>query len=262
TVLIGNIRSKPTGTRAYTRLGMIWDAGFQMGCPDRIMVPEPIGFFPDGGLWLQRKVPGRVSSDLLPTEKGVDLVQQIASASHKLHQANISTTRTHTMSDELRILHEKLLLVSQQEKSFSGAIDRILEASAKLGSSVENSFPAGIHRDFYSDQVIVDDKDLYIIDFDLFCEGDPGLDIGNFIGHITEQSLRVLGDPKALLDREEAMEEAFVACSGEKVRAAVKAYATLTLVRHIYISTLIKERRPFTGALIELCKDRLNITSG
>ena len=98
---------------------------------------------------------------------------------------------------------------------------------------------------------------LFLIDFDLHCEGDPGLDIGNFLGHITEQSLRALGDPQALADREQALEERFVALSGEATRAAVQAYATLTLVRHIHLSTLFPERRPFTSRLLELCEERL-----
>ena len=100
---------------------------------------------------------------------------------------------------------------------------------------------------------------LYLVDLDLYCDGDPGLDIGNFLGHITEQSLRVLGDPRALADLERAMEERFVELSGEATRAAVRAYATLTLVRHVYLSTLFAERRPFTGTLLELCEERLGV---
>jgi len=38
----------------------------------------------------------------------------------------------------------------------------------------------------------------------------------------------------------------------------VRSYTTLTLVRHIYISTQIAERRPFTEALLELCEQRLD----
>src|SRR5437773_3836244 len=33
---------------------------------------------------------------------------------------------------------------------------------------------------------------VWLLDFDLYCQGDPALDIGNFVGHLTEQSLRTL----------------------------------------------------------------------
>ena len=55
------------------------------------------------------------------------------------------------------------------------------------------------------------------------------------------------------------MEELFVELSGERTRVAVRVYATLTFVRHIYLSTLFPERRPFTGKLIELCEERLEV---
>src|SRR5207244_1225208 len=66
-------------------------------------------------------------------------------------------------------------------------------------------------------------------------------------------------DPEALVDQERAMEERFVELSGV-APAAVRAYATLTLVRHVYLSTLFPERRPFTQSLIELGEARLGVT--
>lgn len=41
------------------------------------------------------------------------------------------------------------------------------------------------------------------------------------------------------------------------MRAAVRAYATLTLARHIYLSMLFEDRRPLTETILELCEDRL-----
>src|SRR2546428_263470 len=55
------------------------------------------------------------------------------------------------------------------------------------------------------------------------------------------------------------MEERFVELCGV-APAAIRAYATLTLVRHVYLSTLFPERRPFTQSLIELCEARLGVT--
>ena len=84
------------------------------------------------------------------------------------------------------------------------------------------------------------------------------MDIGNFLGHITEQSLRTLGSPDALLEVEQAMEDRFVELSGEATRPRVQAYKTFTIARHIYLSTQFPERRPFTERLLELCEERLS----
>jgi thiamine kinase-like enzyme len=116
--------------------------------------------------------------------------------------------------------------------------------------------------------VLVDRDRLWLVDLDLCCQGEPALDIGNFIAHITEQSLRQLGDPTAMGDREAALTEAFIQAwlsSGESgipswtdtdLRQAIAHYTLLSLVRHIHISTRIPARHPLTETLLTLCETR------
>ena len=161
------------------------------------------------------------------------------------------------MRDELRILREHLPLVARDRPDWQPRLSRILDACDRLGATVSEPPTCGIHRDFYSAQVVVEQARIWLLDFDLYCRGDAALDIGNFIGHLTEQSLRTFGDPAALADREKAMEERFVELAGKAARTRVRAYATLTLVRHIYLSTLSPDRIPWTERLIQLCEQRL-----
>jgi hypothetical protein len=254
--LIGKVRAKGTDINSYQLQQSLWNTGFSDDSEDGISVPEPMGIVPEFQMWLQRKVPGEIATNLLAKPNGIALAKRIAEASHKLHQANIPPKRRHTMADELRILHERLPMVAQLYPHLQKRLERVLEACENLGVATPEPQLLGIHRDFYPDQVIVDGNRLYLLDLDLYCEGNPGLDIGNFIGHITEQSLRTLGSPDALAEQEIALEEHFVKLSGEATRAAVHSYTTLTLVRHIYISTQFAERRPFTEALLELCEER------
>ncbi len=256
--LVGKVRAKGTDINSYQLQQSLWNGGFSDDSEDGISVPEPMGIVPEFQMWLQRKVPGTLAIKLLPEPNGIPLAQRIAEAAHKLHQAGIPPKRRHRMADELRILHERLPMVAQLYPHLPRRLERVLEACENLGAATPEPQLRGIHRDFYPDQVIVDGHRLYLLDLDLYCEGDSGLDIGNFIGHITEQSLHTLGSPDALADREVALEERFVELSGEATRAAVRSYTTLTLVRHIYISTQFAERRPFTEALLELCEQRLS----
>jgi aminoglycoside phosphotransferase (APT) family kinase protein len=207
-------------------------------------------------MWLQRKVRGTLASELLPSPKGVSLARRIAKAIHKVHQAQVPTDRSHTIADELAILHECLPGLNP---AWATRIEAILAACDKLAAHLPTPKPCGIHRDFYPAQVIVDRRRLYLIDFDLYCVGDPALDVGNFIGHVTEQSLRSFGDATALRECEQAMEDRFVELSGQTTRSAVRAYATFTLVRHIYLSTQFAERAAFTEPLMELCEHRLQL---
>ena len=258
-ILLGKVRAKGLDRAGYRLAESLREAGFDPTSEDDIAVPRPLGMIPEFQMWLQEKVPGTEATDLFTGPNGIQLATRIAEASHKLHCADIPPRRRHTMADELAILHERLPAVAQMQPQWATSLARILEACDRLGGSVPAPAFRGIHRDFYADHVILDGSVLYLIDFDLYCEGDPALDIGNFMGHLTEQAMRTLGDPEVLMDREEALQERFLELSGVHHRPAIRAYALLTLVRHIWISTRLPERRPFTECVLELCRQRLDI---
>jgi hypothetical protein len=255
--LIGKVRARRSGNEGLRQLETIWNAGFTSDSADGISVPEPIGVISEFQMWFQRKVPGVTATALLSGAGGVALARQIAAAAHKLHGAQLTTERTHTMADELRILRECLAKVAALKPDGLRRLEKLMNAVEKLGASFAPAGLCGIHRDFYPAQVIVDGLHLCLIDFDLFCAGDPGLDLGNFIAHMIESSLRETGDPNANALAAEALENRFVVLSGEAMRVSVRAYTTLTLVRHIYLSTQFPERAHTTEALLELCERRL-----
>lgn len=262
--LLGKIRAKGTDYATYHLQQALWNQGFAADSPDGYCVPEPVGIIPDWRMCLQRRVPGVSAAELLPTPRGVPLARRLASLADKLHCTPVPTLKTHTLADELRILHERLPQVSQRYPHWRTRIERVLSACDALASILPSHLSvAGIHRDFYSDQVLVDGDRLWLVDLDLYCQGHPALDIGNFIAHITEQSLRQLGDPNAMADRETALREAFVQASSPSpksaatLRGAIEIYAVLTLVRHIHISTRISARQLYTQAILALCETRL-----
>jgi Phosphotransferase enzyme family len=257
--LLGKARAKGLDRATYEVVQSLWRGRFGADSEDGIHVPEPIGVIPAFHMWLQCKVEGVVATELVAKPGGVALASRIAEAAYKLQQAGILPRRCHTMVDELRILRERLSIVAQMKPLWAGRLQRLLEACDRLGAATPGLRPRGIHRDLYADQVLVNGSRLYLLDFDLYCLGDPGLDVGNFLGHLTEQSLRTAGHPDGLANVEEALEERFVALCGEAVRTPVQAYATLTLVRHIWLSTQFSDRRPFTEPLLELCEQRLGL---
>lgn len=98
------------------------------------------------------------------------------------------------------------------------------------------------------------------MDLDLYCKGDPAVDLGNFIAHMTEYSLRTWGNPDALVRKEQILKTAFLAKQSPNnphLSQAIDIYIILTLLRHIAISWRIPNRHHHIPALIELCGDRL-----
>lgn len=255
--LIGKIRAKGTDVRSYEVQQALYQSGFREDSADGIAVPEPLGVIPEWQMWIQRKVSGTVATQLLLEPNGSMLAKRIAEAAHKLHQSNVPARRRHTMSDELKILQERIPLVLQDHPQWQARLTRVLAACQQLGQITPEHKRCGIHRDFYPDQVIVSGDRIYLIDLDLYCESNPAIDVGNFIAHIKEQSLRIFGDPHRLMSCETALKERFMQLSGHELQTAIESYITLTLVRHIYISTQFPERRAFTEALLNLCEQRL-----
>ncbi len=256
-VLLGKVRAKGLDKTTYWVSRTLWHDGFHDPAEDGILIPEPIGCEPAFRMWLQRKVPGVTATTLLGDPDGRALAPRIAEALFKLHTSDYAPPRSHTLDDELRILHERLPLVCESRPSWRPRIERLLAACDRLGASLPTVRPRPIHRDCYPDNLLVDGPRLYLLDLDLACMGDPALDAGNLLAHVTEHSLRTTGDPSTLATWEADFEEAFTALHGEHTRAAVRAYATLSLVRHVHISTRMPERQGITEALLSLCEARL-----
>ncbi|MBA3651948.1 MAG: aminoglycoside phosphotransferase family protein, partial [Chthoniobacterales bacterium] len=185
--VIGKVHAKRLEEASYTVQTVLWNGAFNHSASDLLCVPEPLGTIPTWNMWLQRKVPGWPATKFLRRPGTVGLAQHIAELAHKLHSAGVPTTRPrHTLEEEVRILHERLPLVAQSRPQLADRLDRLLAAVDELASTIPQVRRCGIHRDFYPDQVMVDNDRLYLLDFDLYCEGDPAIDLGNFVAHLRE----------------------------------------------------------------------------
>lgn len=254
---IGKVRGKGLDQSSYQLQKILWKLGFHDDSPDGISVPETMGMIPEWNMWLQRKVPGVTATSLLTQTQGLELSRRIAQAVHKLHQTLIVPHRTYSISDELDILHDRLAQVAPKFPHWQQRLKQVLAGCDRLAATITDPQFNGIHRDFYPDQVLVDGSRLYLLDFDLYTGGDPALDIGNFNGHLIELGLRTFGNADVLTAQQKALTDQFIQLNGEKFHHSIDVYTTLTLVRHIYLSTQFLNRQPFTEAILELCEQRL-----
>ncbi len=260
-LLLGKARARGLDRTTYRLMNALWQGPFGPASTDGVCVPEPVGCIPPWHMWLQRVVPGLPSTVLLDGPRGPGLAERIAAALHALHRHGPAPTRRHTIDDELAILHDRLPRVAHRHPALAPRLARLLTACDRLGATLATDTLTPIHRDFYPDHVLVDGLRLYLIDFDLYALGDPALDAGNFLGHVIEWSLRQHGDAQALATWLDTFTDAFVAPHGAAMRRRVEAYTTLTLARHVYLSTLFEARRPFTAPLLALCEARLAVPS-
>ena len=177
----------------------------------------------------------------------------IADALHLLHQEKVHCKRSHSLDDELRILADRL---RRLPSCWTDRIEALLRSFKDRIDGLGPRPTTGIHRDFYADQVLVEPDCIHVVDFDLFCVGDPALDVGNFSGHLIEQSVREPEHATALLSAETLFRERYLELAGSGYSAAANLYTDLTLARHIYLSTRFRDRRAYTCQIAELTESR------
>lgn len=255
--VLGKLRRRGLDDANLGFLQQLGRGEFHRHSPDGSSIPAVLGTVPSLGLWLQEVVSGAPLSELLATPLAHPAVRRAADAIHKLHRQRLPLQRHHTHGHELEILENHLRAVAGDRPEWQLRLRRILDQCRRLVAALPEVPPAPVHRDFYQDQVLVDGERLWLLDFDLLCAGDPALDVGNFAGHLLELAVR---EPvhRSNLD---SLAAVFLGRYQELAPSVpsfvLEAYTTLTLVRHISLSTRFEARRPFTAQLLDLCEHRL-----
>lgn len=255
--LLGKARRKKTDRTTYQLMQQLWLGAFNAAAPDGVFVPEPVGEVPAFNMWLQKKVEGYTATGYLQGLTGNAVGKSIAEALYKLQHLGPATDRVHTIEDELAILRERLGEAARQLPAWASRIQLVLDQSVSIAARLPDVKQTPVHRDFYPDNILVSAQGICLLDFDLYCMGDPALDVGNFVGHVMELSLRKYGDPFYTNACAEAFVERYLMLAGESYREAIEIYTTLTLARHIHISTRFDDRKAFTEAILTLCEQRL-----
>jgi aminoglycoside phosphotransferase (APT) family kinase protein len=259
--LLGKARAKATDEATFALTRQLWQSAFDKHAADGVHIPEPIGLIPAFHMYLQEKVDGRLVCDLLPGTAGPWLARRVAVALLKLHASDVSPPRQYTMENELNILRTRLRLVAHSHPHWAERVERVVAACERLAASFTPNEPKPVHRDFYPGQVLIHGETITLLDFDLTAWGDPALDVGNYLAHVTELSLRVARDAAAFREHESAFESHYRDGQPGVSSKSIVIYTTLSLARHIYISTQFIDRSHLTPVLLALCEERLGLPS-
>jgi hypothetical protein len=248
---IGKSRPRRADGNTFELQRTLHFGAFAEDSPDGICVPNPIGVVPNWCMWLQEKVPGCPLTMRLGMADAPALCARAIAAVNKLHKANVTARKAHGVEDELRILGERLPLVAEAQPELAPAIRDVLARCHAWAARLPPTTMVGIHRDFYPDQIIVSGSRLYLIDLDLYCLGDPALDVGNFLAHLTEMALRGTSDVVALTRCEDAAINSFIRLDPSIAPSVIEAWKKLALARHVHISTQFPDRQAFTRTILE-----------
>jgi hypothetical protein len=253
--VIGKVRAKGADRRTFELARAFWQRGrFDQGAG--IFVPEPLGVIPEWKMWLQAKVAGVTVDALLDQPDTAAIGRRAAEVVSAIQRVGPMPARTHTADDELRILRARLAEVAGLRPEWTARLDAVAAACTALLGSLPPAAPRPAHRDFHPGQLIVSDGTVHLLDLDLYAAADPALDVGNFLAHLTEWRLRQPGSPGAAAC-ERAMCERFLELEPGVDWQRLEAFRLVSLARHVFISTRIPDRQPFTGQILECCEAAL-----
>jgi aminoglycoside phosphotransferase (APT) family kinase protein len=254
--VIGKVKAKGADRHTFELTRKLWQR-LEVDANSRIRVPEPIGIVPEWKMWLQAKVPGTTAGCLLGGRYAPLLGRRAAEVVHEIQRANLLPMRSHTSGDELRILRERLSQVAVDRPSWKRRLETLADNCGALLDSLEEVGPGAVHRDFHPGQLIVHGDRVHVLDLDLYATGDPGLDVGNFLAHVTEWSLRELGDPDRLRACAGALMDRFLELTPAVDRRRLEVYRLVSLARHVHISTRFADRQASTTRILEYCEDQV-----
>ena len=259
-LLYGKLRIRSMDWRTFRLTTELWKSSFGPDSGHGVYVPEPVGVVPKLNMWLQRRIAARPLTMTLDSPNGLQYCADTGYALGKLHSQGPKTARRYDLSDELASLSQGLLGTCEEMPRYAKRIRKVLDACYELAETMPDSVPVGIHRDFYPDQVLCKLPSTWLIDFDLYARGDRAVDLGNFVAHLQELSLRRYGDNQRYCMHEQAFLDAYANSAGcGNCHFAAAAYATLSIARLVAISRRISARRNCTGNLLRLCEERLGI---
>ena len=204
--VFGKVQPFNRGAESHRILTEIWRAAQRS--EGKLVVPEPLGYHRDLGLYLQSSVAGKpISSDRTKPEF-LPGVTHAAEALATLHESSIPTQKKLPLDREVSRLARTLDQFALVEpRAYFLLRELIVHLKEKLKSLPEEEW-LPTHGDYKYDQLLHEDGKFSLIDFDFFAQAETSFDLGKFCAYLVpsmpkswEQSLAAEEGRKAFLDR-------------------------------------------------------------
>ncbi len=257
--ILGKVSAKRLDKKTHALQSTLFNQnGFGPDCADEIMVPQPLGQLGPWKMWLQKKVPGSSASQYMKSDRLDVIAGQIAASLAKLHNSDLHLQKKHCVSEELRILKDRLEPVATDQPGYSDRIRRILNGCHAIGQTIDELTAVPVHRDFYQDQILFAGTRTWLVDLDLVSLGHPALDVGNFLAHLTEHGIRKHGDPGRWTRESAEIIRQYAARMPNVTALEIRSFEAISLARHIFISWSRPDRKYLVGRMVAETERKLN----
>ncbi len=223
---VAKFYSDTSGKRAYAAMHAL-DRALGQQTSTWLAIPVPLCYNARQRLLVQTRVEGEALDSLVRGQRAAEALHLVGLALAELHRLPLPVGRPLNLRAHLADLvrpHPHTLGEYPQDIGPQAAalLDAILEAEAAIDLAI---IAAPIHRDVHLRQIFLGQRQVWLIDWDLFARGDPALDVGNFSVNL----LTHLGDSGA--QAVQAFLAGYAKGGGSAALARVPLYAAFTYLR-------------------------------
>lgn len=155
-----------------------------------LIVPRPLGYFPGPRLLVTEFLEGAPLAAALYDGREDGPALRAAEAIAALHDSGASFTRRWSPLREVANTAEWLRGLEDRAPRLAARARSLLETLSRPGARLPEPPDVPVHRDYYADQVWDCGGRTALLDLDDARGGDPALDVGNFLAHLTLRSLQ------------------------------------------------------------------------
>lgn len=190
--------SDERGQRTSRVMEIIFEALAGTGAPPLLAIPQLLFYDPRERFIAQQPAEGVLFTELLKMRDRLKYFREAGKALGLLHGLRIPFGETRSIQDHLNeLIHPHPLFLAERIPEYGPLIESLLkgmdEREKRWAREIEM---APLHRDFHLRQLFYGNGRVWLIDWDLFAQGDPALDVGNFLvylkTHLTEKCNRFI----------------------------------------------------------------------
>ena len=199
-----------------------------------LIVPRPLGYLAELKMLVTTFIDGKPLAREM-YDGSHEAARRMATALAALHRLPVACSGRWDADDELRNTLRWVDGPGFSNGSVRAGLRRQVRFLQHWVRSVGVSEAHPVHRDFYPEQLLDTGRSVALIDLDDTRMGDPAVDVGNFLAHLTLRSLQFPHTTRACREARRVFLTAYEARGGWPVDRRrdrrVRFYETASLVR-------------------------------
>jgi hypothetical protein len=185
-VAFGKVSTEESCGLVYLVMDRLWRSPAR--AEGRIALPKPLGYRPRSGFLLQTRVRGRPIDSDRNSRAFLGLARAAGPTLATLHEVDVPFGPARPLSVLIERLEENLPEIGLTSPPLFVSMRRLAEQLRQRDAAGRPAEPVGCHGDFKYDQLLKYRRRYVLIDYEMFCQAEPWLDVGTFCAYLPSSS--------------------------------------------------------------------------